>query len=852
MGWREELQKSINNNHKYLNLSRGDISIGEYKEFFSELNNTMITQLSLYSNQIGDAGAIALADSLKGITNITKLDLHNNEIGEAGAKALAESLKDNPNITVLYLWGNKIGDAGAKALVEGLKDNPNITELSLGDNQIGEEGAIALAESLKGSQITTLYLEYNQIGDAGAIALAGALKDNPNITELNLGNNQIGGEGAKALVEGLKDNPNITVLNLENNQIGEEGAIALAEGLKGSQITTLNLDENKIGKEGEKAIKDALEENYQRIRDVQNKFKDIFKNEELSEKEKLELIKIVKEHGIDTFLSDIKAFEKAQRKEVTDKLDDIIECGYGLLHYDLGKNKETQEAKVEYEKSIKHFENAIQLNDDNYSFHYGLAKTYQAYTKLGPSKAFSLLYYEKAIKKAIEKAREMDCDISDICLDRGKFLYKEANYKEAIKSFNLLIEQKNDNPFFYILRANAYLKLWDQLRKIEAENSEEKQQAAIKDYKKIYELKENDLSEQDKAFIEKCLKYFIPIASDDTKNEKIQKAKNEAVELLFKLIETEEIRLNLENQEKFMKIMCQKKDYIKMLSLGIDKICEEDGLFSKLETDISKSVEKFYESLGLQKTATSSYSEEAPQADESLSVADAEDLSKDASESYSEEEPQADEASMQSATPDDVHFLPAASSEEVDYPKSSVAAYVEKSELEEIYNFIQQLKEERDQDRAENAELKAQISALEAQNSEIATLRGQVFELDKQNADLLHNQHLLDKQNATLKGQVSSLETRTSEIDLLRDQVSELTSQLSQQKEQPSVDQQNPQVNTAEEVRQSDEVDVMPQASGSEVASRSDDGSFTLVPPGNADSVESGSVELAGELNSDG
>ena len=256
----------------------------------------------------------------------------------------------------------------------------------------------------------------------------------------------------------------------------------------------------------------------------------------------------------------------------------------------------SEEAQEEYEKSIKHFKEALYLNDDNYSLHYGLARAYQACTKLESSKALSLLHYEKAIKKATK----MGCDISNICFDRGKYLYEKANYKEAIESFDLLIEQKSNNPFFYILKANAHLKLWNQLRKTEAKNSEKNHQAAIANYRKsICKLSENQngLSKENEAFIEKCLKHFIPVTQGSASDDRIQKVKNESIKVLLKLIETEEIRLNLKNQDEFMKIMRKEEDYVEILSLGIDKICEKDESLSALERDISQSIKKFYDSL---------------------------------------------------------------------------------------------------------------------------------------------------------------------------------------------------------------------------------------------------------------
>ncbi|WP_375318673.1 hypothetical protein [Candidatus Tisiphia endosymbiont of Oplodontha viridula] len=66
--------------------------------------------------------------------SITTLTLYNNQIGDAGAKSLAECLKDNNSITILYLYNNQIGDAEAKSLAECLKDNKSITQVTINNN----------------------------------------------------------------------------------------------------------------------------------------------------------------------------------------------------------------------------------------------------------------------------------------------------------------------------------------------------------------------------------------------------------------------------------------------------------------------------------------------------------------------------------------------------------------------------------------------------------------------------------------------------------------------------------------------------------------------------------------------
>ena len=56
-------------------------------------------------------------------------------------------------IKSLYLRGNNIGPAGAAALADVLKTNSSITSLSLRNNNIGPEGTAVLIESIRNSNI---------------------------------------------------------------------------------------------------------------------------------------------------------------------------------------------------------------------------------------------------------------------------------------------------------------------------------------------------------------------------------------------------------------------------------------------------------------------------------------------------------------------------------------------------------------------------------------------------------------------------------------------------------------------------------------------------------------------------
>jgi hypothetical protein len=81
--------------------------------------------------------------------NATALELDGVEISLSG-------------LVALILFGNQITDAGAAALAETLPGS-QVTTLDLDNNQITDAGAAALAEALPGSQVTTLDLDDNRV-----------------------------------------------------------------------------------------------------------------------------------------------------------------------------------------------------------------------------------------------------------------------------------------------------------------------------------------------------------------------------------------------------------------------------------------------------------------------------------------------------------------------------------------------------------------------------------------------------------------------------------------------------------------------------------------------------------------
>ena len=92
-----------------------------------ELDPRTLTELNLDGNNLGDAGAIALAAALPSLTALTTLELPRNNIGEMGCVALAKALPSLKALTTLNLEQNPIGDTGGRALAGSLRQ----TELTV-------------------------------------------------------------------------------------------------------------------------------------------------------------------------------------------------------------------------------------------------------------------------------------------------------------------------------------------------------------------------------------------------------------------------------------------------------------------------------------------------------------------------------------------------------------------------------------------------------------------------------------------------------------------------------------------------------------------------------------------------
>jgi Ran GTPase-activating protein (RanGAP) involved in mRNA processing and transport len=201
------------------------------------------------------------------------LNLRNNEIGPKGAEAIAEFCAVSASLTTLDLWNNSIKDAGAIAIATTLKDSQvcKMADLNLSNNEIGPKGAEAIAEFCAVSaSLTTLDLRWNGIRSNGAALLADALRVNASLTSCNVLKNNMDVAAAHLLVTAVKDK-DVSLCGIKTDQTTASfahwdlepcDAVLLASDLSkagvSASLTVLDVSYNSMEHGGVKLISDAV------------------------------------------------------------------------------------------------------------------------------------------------------------------------------------------------------------------------------------------------------------------------------------------------------------------------------------------------------------------------------------------------------------------------------------------------------------------------------------------------------------------------------------------------------------------------------------------------------------------
>eukprot|EP00931_Biecheleriopsis_adriatica_P032427 TRINITY_DN18921_c0_g1_i1.p1 TRINITY_DN18921_c0_g1~~TRINITY_DN18921_c0_g1_i1.p1 ORF type:complete len:2249 (-),score=502.27 TRINITY_DN18921_c0_g1_i1:24-6605(-) len=244
-----------------------------------------LRNLSLRSSRLGEQGGLTLAAAVEECLWLRELDLRDNKLGpKAGAKILHAARE---NVMMLDLSRNEIGDAGAKAIAEELGNCRDITDLRMRKNGIGNDGGEALCEALMClASLQDLDMAENDFGVQVAAALLRAatacrtlkrlcldgnspwpLADSheaqvaaftdqlgghlavPSLTHLSLRRCGLKSGSASKLFESMTSNCTLKSLNVAGNGIRQTaaGKIAACLAAPSSGLEEVDLRDNSLG-----------------------------------------------------------------------------------------------------------------------------------------------------------------------------------------------------------------------------------------------------------------------------------------------------------------------------------------------------------------------------------------------------------------------------------------------------------------------------------------------------------------------------------------------------------------------------------------------------------------------------
>jgi hypothetical protein len=179
----------------------------------------------LFNDRPSRAHVVALCDALATDDVVERLDLSYNFIDDDGAVAIARMLRRNRTLTELDLRGNDVGPAGAAALAEALAGVPWVEEEE--EEEEGAEGADDAVEEDGAEEEPAAEAAAADENEDPAAAAAAAEAEPPakpspppvagcSLVTLNLAGNPLGVDGGVAIGESLRSNTTLIDLNLND------------------------------------------------------------------------------------------------------------------------------------------------------------------------------------------------------------------------------------------------------------------------------------------------------------------------------------------------------------------------------------------------------------------------------------------------------------------------------------------------------------------------------------------------------------------------------------------------------------------------------------------------------------
>ena len=128
-------------------------------------NNSHLTEIIIQNASLQNGGENIIVATLRSCRNLQRVELNSCNITDAQLLPIVNAIRGHSMLEELDLYDNNIGNAGCNAIATLLADpNYNLRTLYLGCNTIDNEGAITIANSLSNNnKLQNLYLHGNLI-----------------------------------------------------------------------------------------------------------------------------------------------------------------------------------------------------------------------------------------------------------------------------------------------------------------------------------------------------------------------------------------------------------------------------------------------------------------------------------------------------------------------------------------------------------------------------------------------------------------------------------------------------------------------------------------------------------------
>jgi len=210
------------------------------KEKMQQQTPLPLTQPCWYLNfvgcmQLGDDAMLHL-DSIP--PSVTHLDFSCCSLTPIGIGRLCKYLKESgSNIKNVRLWGNQIGNEGAIFLADMLKVNTTLKSLCIREKRKPSEAGAIISEVL-GDRLTIVDdglspegEETNEITYSGWRALGDAIAENMTLRFFDFANSKFENKDLLALVPGLRKNKSLISLDLRFSNITDYGVRVILQRL---------------------------------------------------------------------------------------------------------------------------------------------------------------------------------------------------------------------------------------------------------------------------------------------------------------------------------------------------------------------------------------------------------------------------------------------------------------------------------------------------------------------------------------------------------------------------------------------------------------------------------------------